>query len=75
MGTCVHLSLEGSTGNSPLGGGENGEAAVNLLILQMFVGKPCHQDLGRPWESELEGLFLASECPIQQGRQTNRQTV
>ena len=32
MGMCVHLSPEGPTGNSPLG-----EAAVNLLILQMFT--------------------------------------
>ena len=68
MGMCVHLSPEGPTGNSPLG-----EAALNLLILQMFVGEPLSPGSGWALGVRVGGPVPALRVPRPAG-ETDRQT-
>ena len=70
---CVHLSPEGPPGNSPLGGGGNGEAAVSFLILQMFVGEPLSPGSGWALGVRVGGPVPALRVPRPAG-ETDRQT-
>ena len=73
VGMCVHLSPEGPPGNSPLGGGGNGEAAVSFLILQMFVGEPLSPASWWALGVRVEGPVPALRVPRPAG-ETDRQT-
>ena len=70
MGMCVHLSPEGPTGNSPLG-----EAAVNLLILQMFMGEPLSPGSGWALGVRVGGPVPALRVPRPAGETDMKNTV